>query len=257
MVREEELPDELAEREFEARALTLLTELTQRIQAMEARLEDLPAQVRSRMGESEAQSGYRGSSMRQSFRAGRPSATGRATRVRMPVSQQARTASGEVSRDQDPLRHHRGHRDKGAFGEGLVPRVAGRVADAMGTVQFVLVSTVIILAWVIVNNVVSFLTKSWVGLLNGQGFDPAPFILLNLVFSAVAYYSASMVMIAQKTQARRDQAREAADAAHREELAARQVSLLEQNLALTAEVQRLTAEVRRVLVPDDPGLAGR
>ena len=173
------------------------------------------------------------------------------------VSNEVSSVVGDVSGQQDPLRHHRGHRDKGAFGEGWVPRVAERVADAMGTVQFVIASTVIITAWVIVNDVVSFLTKSWTGLLNGRGFDPAPFILLNLVFSAVAYYSASMVMIAQKTQARRDQAREAADAAHREELAARQMSLLEQNLALTADVQRLTAEVRQILGTPNPGLADR
>ncbi len=122
--------------------------------------------------------------------------------------------------NKDPLRFHQGHRNKGAFGEGFVARTAEKIADAMGTVQFVLASTVVIIAWVVVNGVVKFLTDSYQGLLKGQGFDPAPFILLNLMFSAVAYYSASMVMIAQKTQARRDQAREEADAKHREELAA-------------------------------------
>jgi len=150
--------------------------------------------------------------------------------------------------NQDPLRFHHGHRNKGAFGEGLVPRMAEKIADAMGTVQFVLVSTVVIIAWVVVNGVVKFLTDSYQGLLKGEGFDPAPFILLNLVFSAVAYYSASMVMIAQKTQARRDQARERADAEHREELAATQVTLIQQNTDLTADVQRLTSEIHALVV---------
>ncbi len=143
----------------------------------------------------------------------------------------------------DPLRHHRRHRSKNAFGEGLVPRIAEKVADAMGTVQFVTVSTVVILAWMLVNHVLTFLRTSWKGLLDGQGFDPAPFILLNLVFSAVAYYSASMVMIAQKTQARRDSAREEADARHREELAQMQADLIRANTALTEEVHRLTLEI--------------
>ncbi len=147
----------------------------------------------------------------------------------------------------DPLRFHHGHRDRGAFGQGLVPRVAEKIADAMGTVQFVLASTVVIVAWVVVNGVVTFLTNSWQGLLKGQGFDPAPFILLNLVFSAVAYYSASMVMIAQKTQSRRDQAREEADAKHREDLAATQVMLIQQNTDLTADVQRLTREIHALV----------
>ncbi len=147
----------------------------------------------------------------------------------------------------DPLRFHRRHHDRPAFGEGFVPRLAEKIADAMGTVQFVLISTAVILAWVLVNHVVSFLTTSWQGLLHGRGFDPAPFILLNLVFSAVAYYSASMVMIAQKTQARRDQAREKADAEHREDLARTQVELIRQNTALTEEVHRLTSEVHAMI----------
>lgn len=147
----------------------------------------------------------------------------------------------------DPLRFHRDHHARGAFGEGLVPKVAEKVADTMGTVQFVIVSTVVIAAWMLVNHVTAFLQSSWQGLLHGRGFDPAPFILLNLVFSAVAYYSASMVMIAQKTQARRDQAREQADAEHREDLAATQALLIRQNTELTQDVHRLALEVHALL----------
>ena len=149
--------------------------------------------------------------------------------------------------DQDPLRYHHAHRGKGAFGEGFVPRMAEKVAETMGTVQFVLVSTVVIVAWVLVNHVVHFLSHSWNGLLHGRGFDPAPFILLNLVFSAVAYYSASMVMIAQKTQAKRDLFREEADAKHREALASTQTKLIEANTELTEKVHELTREVHTLL----------
>lgn len=56
----------------------------------------------------------------------------------------------------DPLRFHRGYRSKSAFGEGFVPRTAEKVADAMGTVQFVLISTAVIIAWVLVNHVTRF-----------------------------------------------------------------------------------------------------
>jgi uncharacterized membrane protein len=157
------------------------------------------------------------------------------------------TKEAAVAAQQDPLRYHRAHRGKGAFGEGIVARVAEKVADTMGTVQFVLISTVVIVGWVLVNHVVGFLSRSWDGLLHGRGFDPAPFILLNLVFSAVAYYSASMVMIAQKTQARRDLEREEADAKHREELAQTQVRLIEQNTELTETVHRLTQEVHALV----------
>lgn len=150
--------------------------------------------------------------------------------------------------EQEPLTyHHHEHRGKGAFGEGFVARLAEKVADAMGTVQFVGASTVVIVAWVIVNHVVHFLSHSWHGLLHGDGFDPAPFILLNLVFSAVAYYSASMVMIAAKTQAKRDLMREKAEAVHREVLAKQQVVLIQQNTALTEQVHKLAQEIHSIV----------
>jgi uncharacterized membrane protein len=147
----------------------------------------------------------------------------------------------------DPLRFHLAHRGKGPFGEGFVARLAEKVADVMGSVQFVIASTVIILAWVLVNHVVRFLTDSWHGLLAGRGFDPAPFILLNLVFSAVAYYSASMVMIAQKVQARRDAAHEKADAEHREFLARTNADLIRQNTLITEQVHELTLQIHALI----------
>lgn len=155
-----------------------------------------------------------------------------------------------MNTESDPLRFHREHHGKNAFGEGLVPRMAERVADLMGTVQFVIVSTVVIVVWVIVNHLAHFLSQSWTGLLHGQGFDPAPFILLNLVFSAVAYYSASMVMIAQKAQSKRDDARELADAKHREELAQTQIKLIDQNTELTRQVADLTKQVHQFVCVD-------
>ena len=64
----------------------------------------------------------------------------------------------------------------------------------------------------------------------------------------MAYYSASMVMIAQKTQARRDQAREKADALHREDLAQTQTALIQANTALTEDGHRLTQEIHRLVL---------
>ena len=76
--------------------------------------------------------------------------------------------------NQDPLRFHLGHRGKGAFGEGFVARVAEKVADAMGTVQLLNISTMAILAWMLVNHLITFLTMSWQGLLQGRGFATRP-----------------------------------------------------------------------------------
>ena len=93
------------------------------------------------------------------------------------------------------------------------------------------------------NHVIHFLSNSWHGLLNGKGFDPAPFILLNLVFSAVAFYTGALVIIAQKAQTRTDKANEEAAAAHREELAQFQTELLKKNTDLTEQIHALTEKM--------------
>jgi uncharacterized membrane protein len=117
------------------------------------------------------------------------------------------------------------------------------VASGMGTVGFLLVSSGVIVAWVLTNHVVHFLGNSWNGLLNGSGFDPAPFILLNLVFSAVAFYTGALVIIAQKAQTRTDKANEEAAASHRDELNKIQTDLLTRNTDLTQQIHTLTEKM--------------
>jgi hypothetical protein len=90
--------------------------------------------------------------------------------------------------------------------------------------------------------VITFLGNSWTGLLNGKGYDPVPFILLNLVFSAVAFYTGALVIIAQKAQTRTDKANEEAAAKHREELGQYQTDLLQKNTDLTEQVHAATCE---------------
>jgi uncharacterized membrane protein len=163
----------------------------------------------------------------------------------------------------DPLRHHRHYQKNGddaspyAGGSSFMERVSEAVASGMGTVGFLVVSSAIILAWVLANHVVHFLSNSWSGLLNGKGFDPAPFILLNLVFSAVAFYTGALVIIAQKAQTRTDKANEEAAAKHRDELAQYQeaatkrrdeliqlqADMLKRNTDLTEEIHALSQKV--------------
>jgi len=54
----------------------------------------------------------------------------------------------------------------------------------MGTPAFIIVSTVLILGWVFANGAVAYINKMVTAIGNGQAFDPEPWILLNLVFSA-------------------------------------------------------------------------
>jgi uncharacterized membrane protein len=166
------------------------------------------------------------------------------------AAQQAAQVQGEA----DPLRHHKHYEDSRhgpspyAGGSSFMERVSEAVASGMGTVGFLVVSSGIILAWVLTNHVVHFLSNSWKGLLNGTGFDPAPFILLNLVFSAVAFYTGALVIIAQKAQTRTDKANEEASARHRDELALSQTELLRRNTELTEQIHTLTEKLNTLTV---------
>ena len=144
----------------------------------------------------------------------------------------------------DPLRHHEHYQDGG--GSSFMESLSQKVASGMGTVGFLLVSSTVIVAWVLSNHVIHFLSDSWTGLLNGNGFDPAPFILLNLVFSAVAFYTGALVIIAQKAQTTTDKANEEAAAKHRDELSQRQTDLLQTNTDLTEQIHTLTEKMSQL-----------
>jgi uncharacterized membrane protein len=163
----------------------------------------------------------------------------------------------------NPLRHHKHYDDGGspyAGGSSFMERVSEGVASGMGTVGFLLASSAIILIWFIVNHITTFVADSWKGLQNGSGFDPAPFILLNLIFSAVAFYTGALVIIAQKAQTRTDKANEEAAAKHRDELSQFEIDLLKKNTDITEQIHSimetldtLTKEVHEhICVPPSP-----
>ena len=149
----------------------------------------------------------------------------------------------------DPMRHYthyrRGKPNGAAYagGSSFMERVSEAVASGMGSVAFLVISSAVILAWMFLNHVVTFVGNSWTGLLDGKGFDPAPFILLNLVFSAVAFYTGALVIIAQKAQTRTDHANEMAGARHREELTQIQSDLLRKNTDLTEQIHALAMKM--------------
>jgi uncharacterized membrane protein len=82
--------------------------------------------------------------------------------------------------------------DTASFGE----RLADRVAQLGGSWSFILVFTGMLAGWVIVNTVV--LANA------GGGFDPYPYIFLNLLLSMVAALQAPVILMSQNRQAARD-----------------------------------------------------
>jgi uncharacterized membrane protein len=150
----------------------------------------------------------------------------------------------------DPMRHHR-HYGRGedssspyAGGSSFMERVAEGVASGMGTVAFVVIGSAIILGWVLINGAIPYLEHTVTHLAHGKQFDPEPWILLNLIFSGVAFYTGALVIIAQKAQTRTDKANEEASARHRDEISQAQTDLLTQNTELTRQIHDIAAQLK-------------
>jgi uncharacterized membrane protein len=161
------------------------------------------------------------------------------------VSEESRTDRPK----RDPLRHHAHYQGAGdgspyAGGSSFMERMSEKVASGMGTVPFLIVSMVLILGWVFANGAAHYIHSTVNAVGHGKQFDPEPWILLNLIFSAVAFFTGALVIIAQKAQTRTDKANEEAAAKHRDELAQAQTDLLQQNTDLTKKIHELAEQLR-------------
>ncbi len=72
-------------------------------------------------------------------------------------------------------------------------RMADSVVRVMGSWRFIVIQTILLVIWSILNIIAYF--KHW---------DPYPFILLNLILSLQAAYAAPIIMMSQNRQAARD-----------------------------------------------------
>ena len=79
----------------------------------------------------------------------------------------------------------------------FVSRMADNVAAFGGSWKFIIIFMMFLVAWMIVN-VVIFTNK---------GFDPYPFILLNLILSCIAALQAPVIMMSQNRQEEKDRER--------------------------------------------------
>ena len=73
-------------------------------------------------------------------------------------------------------------------------RVADTVAATMGSWPFIIIQSVVLAGWIILN-VTEIVFRAW---------DPYPFILLNLMLSFQAAYAAPIIMMSQNRQAAKD-----------------------------------------------------
>ena len=141
----------------------------------------------------------------------------------------------------------------------LGQRLADRVTNRIGSWPFIIVQSVILLIWIVVN------TIAW-----RQHWDPYPFILLNLVLSFQAAYAAPIIMMSQNRQSAKDREKAEADyavntraeqdvaAVHArlDELAGLQwatlVDMQQRQLDLLTQIEALTREVHQVTIQQTP-----
>lgn len=81
--------------------------------------------------------------------------------------------------------------------EPLGARLADKVADFGGSWKFIIIFFTMLIGWMILN----------VWWLNNKGFDPYPFILLNLILSCLASIQAPIIMMSQNRQEDKDRER--------------------------------------------------
>ncbi|MFI5777889.1 DUF1003 domain-containing protein [Nocardia sp. NPDC051570] len=79
------------------------------------------------------------------------------------------------------------------FDAEAMARTSERIARFLGTGRYLVIQTVIVIVWILVNVFVAVLR-----------WDPYPFILLNLAFSTQAAYAAPLILLAQNRQDNRD-----------------------------------------------------
>lgn len=76
-------------------------------------------------------------------------------------------------------------------------RLADKVATFGGSWRFIILFSVILILWILANAI----------LLHDKGFDPYPFILLNLILSCLAALQAPVIMMSQNRQEEKDRER--------------------------------------------------
>lgn len=82
----------------------------------------------------------------------------------------------------------------------LGAKAADGIAAIVGSWRFIIIQSILLFGWIAVNSV------AWI-----RGWDPYPFILLNLVLSFQAAFTAPIIMMSQNRQAEVDRQKADAD----------------------------------------------
>lgn len=112
------------------------------------------------------------------------------------------------------------------------------MARVIGSWRFLIIQSALLAAWIIFNTYALFL----------EHWDPAPFILLNLMLSFQAAYTGPVLLIAANRSAERDRLLMEHEALEID----LQQTLLNENTELTRQIHQLTTEVHAWMRDAEP-----
>jgi uncharacterized membrane protein len=104
-------------------------------------------------------------------------------------------------------------------------RVSDAVASIVGSWKFIIIQSVLLVCWIILNIV------NWF-----QAWDPYPFVLLNLVLSFQAAFTAPIIMMSQNRQSVVDR-RNAEDDYHINIKAEKEVAMLHEKIDALKDIE--------------------
>lgn len=121
------------------------------------------------------------------------------------------------------MHNHRNWHEKHIETLSVGSRLADSVAKGMGSWKFIIIQTVLVVLWMVLN-LVGYMYH----------WDVYPFILLNLLFSTQAAYAAPIIMMSQNRQNDRDRVQAQAD--------------YQTNIEAKLEIEALTKQLHKLEV---------
>jgi uncharacterized membrane protein len=118
---------------------------------------------------------------------------------------------------------------------GLGDRIADAVSVGMGSWNFIIAQTIIILIWIVGNVYLLF------------HFDPFPFIFLNLAFSAQASFATPIIMMSQNRAAARDKVQAEHQYEHTEKEILENTEITKEVQLLAQDIHKLTESINKLL----------
>jgi uncharacterized membrane protein len=112
-------------------------------------------------------------------------------------------------------------------------RVADRVANAVGSWPFIITQSLILCFWITWNS----------NALKEKRFDPAPFVLMNLMLSTQAAFATPLILMSQKRQSEIDRQRDIETHSHARSTLVSTVQIIEELETLEEKLHLMETDI--------------